>query len=195
MEIFILVSAHMQTSGAELKGLWLNLPILSEARPEPPPFLACPIPPSLLMQFIFLKRCVNSLKRGDEALCAIDWQHPALLPLPECAISLLLQSLAETELWTEAIWPKVNPDKAETTLLGRERKSWRAGRQCLLHLLKDFCPFFSKAFMSWCTPSPGQPNSSNVWKRSLSFWSALEVTSFLGDLHMVIFVSAISRLI
>lgn len=73
MEIFILVSARMQTSGAELKGLRLNLPLLSEARPEPPPLPACPILPDLLLQFMCLKRSVNSLQRGGEALCAIDW--------------------------------------------------------------------------------------------------------------------------
>ena len=72
MEIFILVSVHMQTSGAELQGPQLNLSVLSEARSEPPPFPACPVPPDLLLQFICLKRCVKSLKRGGEALRAID---------------------------------------------------------------------------------------------------------------------------
>jgi len=66
MEIYILVSVHMQTSGSELKGPPLSLSILSETRPETPPFPACPIPSALLFQFIFLKRCVNSLERGGE---------------------------------------------------------------------------------------------------------------------------------
>lgn len=116
---------------------------------------------------------MNSLKWGGEALCAIDSPADSVpqLPRPDCAISLLFQSLAETERWIEAIWLKVNPDKAEAILLGRGRQSWRTGRQRLLHLLKDLCPFLSKSFVNWCSPSPEYPNSSNVWKCSLSFFA------------------------
>lgn len=67
-----MVSVHTQTSGAELKGPRLSLSILLEARPEPPPLPACPIPSDLLFQFISLRRHVNSLEGGGEALWAID---------------------------------------------------------------------------------------------------------------------------
>lgn len=49
------------------------------------------------------------------------------LPLPACAVPLLFQRLAEAELWINAIWLEVNPDKAEAMLLGRDTvlKNWK----------------------------------------------------------------------
>lgn len=55
--------------------------------------------------------------------------------------------------------------------------------------------FFLQVFCKLLYPGPEYPNSSNVWKCSLSSWATQEIPSFLQDPRMVIFLSAISRLI